>query len=240
MPKSVSSGAGYFPFVMLVLFVLDILKNDKWIGTKVFTEYEMTESILQVAKRADQFFMEASPIHETMRRLSKTLGEMHISFAIAGAMAANAHGHKRTTSDVDILIRRESLLRFKERWIGMGWADKFEGSKNFRDAVTNVNVDTLIVGEYPGDVLPKPVVFPIPEAVSECNTEGLPFISLKTLIELKLASGMTAAHRPRDFDDVIQLIRINKLEKEFNVFLNPYVVSKFDEMWQAAQVNEDY
>jgi len=200
----------------------------------------MTESILQVAKRADQFFMETSPIHETMRRLSKTLNEMQISFAIAGAMAANAHGHKRTTSDVDILIRREDLLRFKERWIGRGWVDKFEGSKNFRDAVTNVNVDTLIVGDFPGDGLPKPVAFPTPESVSERNDEGLPIISLKTLIELKLASGMTAMHRPRDFDDVIQLIRVNKLSREFEQQLNPYVVTKFEELWNAAQVNEDY
>ena len=200
----------------------------------------MTESILQVAKRADQFFMEKSPIHETMRRLSKTLNEMQISFAIAGAMAANAHGHKRTTSDVDILIRREDLLRFKERWIGRGWVDKFEGSKNFRDAVTNVNVDTLIVGDFPGDGLPKPVAFPTPESVSERNDEGLPIISLKTLIELKLASGMTAVHRPRDFDDVIQLIRVNKLSREFEQQLNPYVGTKFEELWNAAQVNEDY
>lgn len=200
----------------------------------------MTESILQVAKRADQFFMETSPIHETMRRLSKTLNEMQISFAIAGAMAANAHGHKRTTSDVDILIRREDLLRFKERWIGRGWVDKFEGSKNFRDAVTNVNVDTLIVGDFPGDGLPKPVAFPTPESVSERNDEGLSFISLKTLIELKLASGMTAVHRPRDFDDVIQLIRVNKLSREFEQQLNPYVGTKFEELWNAAQVNEDY
>ena len=200
----------------------------------------MTESILQVARRADQFFMENSPIHETMRRLSKTFGEMQISFAIAGAMAANAHGHKRTTADVDILIRREDLLRFKERWIGLGWVDKFEGSKNFRDAVTNVNVDTLIVGEYPGDGLPKPVAFPVPEAVSERNEEGLPFISLKTLIELKLACGMTVAHRPRDFDDVIQLIRANQLGLGYRETLNPYVASKFEEMWQAAQVSEDY
>ncbi len=184
--------------------------------------------------------MEASPIHETMRRLSTTLNEMQISFAIAGAMAANAHGHKRTTSDVDILIRREDLLRFKERWIGRGWVDKFEGSKNFRDAVTNINVDTLIVGDFPGDGLPKPVAFPTPESVSERNAEGLPFISLKTLIELKLASGMTAAHRPRDFDDVIQLVRANKLGHEFLHQLNPYVATKFEELWNAAQINEDY
>ncbi len=168
-----------------------------------------------MARRADLFFMENSPVHETMRRLSKTFGEMTISFAIAGAMAANVHGHKRTTSDVDILIRREDLLRFKEQWIGLGWVDKFEGSKNFRDAVTNVNVDTLIVGEYPGDRLPKPVAFPQPEAVSERNEEGLPIVSLRTLIELKLASGMTAVHRLQDMADVMNLIRINKLGLEY-------------------------
>ncbi|MEK0423999.1 MAG: hypothetical protein RJB11_90 [Planctomycetota bacterium] len=83
----------------------------------------MPESILEVAKRADKFFMEASPIHETMRRLSRILDEMQIPFAIAGAMAANAHGHKRTTADVDILIRREDLLRFKAQHIGLGWMD---------------------------------------------------------------------------------------------------------------------
>ena len=200
----------------------------------------MTKSILDVARRADEFFMQVSPIHETMRRLSKVLQEMNIPFAIAGAMAANAHGHKRTTSDVDILLRREDLQRFKAQYIGRGWVDKFEGSKNFRDAVTNINIDTLIVGDYPGDGLPKPVSFPPPESVSELSEEGIPIISLVTLLELKMASGMTASHRPRDFDDVIQLIRIAEIGIELRDKLNPYVAEKFHELWSAAQVKEDY
>ena len=141
----------------------------------------MAESILKVAERADLFFMGKSPIHETMRRLAKIFADMQIPFAITGDMAANEHGHKQTTSVVDILIRREDLARFKELWIGLGWVDKFEGSKNFRDAVTNVNVDTLLVGEFPGDGLPKPVAFPPPETVAEANEDGLPFISLKSV-----------------------------------------------------------
>ena len=200
----------------------------------------MPESILEVAKRADKFFMEASPIHETMRRLSRILDEMQIPFAIAGAMAANAHGHKRTTADVDILIRKEDLLRFKSKHIGLGWLDKFEGSKNFKDTITTVNVDALIVGDYPGDELPKPVSFPAPETVSFRNDEGIPILRLETLLELKIASGMTAAHRLQDMADAIQLIRINRLPLEYAQQLNPYVASKYQELWQAAQVIDDY
>ena len=196
--------------------------------------------ILDAAKRADQFFMNQSPIHDAMRRLNKTLGEMKIPFAISGAMAANAHGHRRTTADVNILIRQEDLNRFKEEHIGRGWANIFEGSKNFRDAVCNVKIDALIVGQFRGDGLPKPISFPPPEMVSEQHEDGLPVISLKTLIELKISSGMTAEHRPRDLDDVIQLIKVNEIKADLAESLNPYVAEKFADLWKAAQVNEDY
>jgi len=200
----------------------------------------MADSILHVAQRADAFFMKKSPIHEAMRRLTTTLADLDIPFAIAGAMAANAHGHTRTTADVDILIRKDDLAKFKARWIGRGWVDKFEGSKNFRDAVADVNIDALIVGQFPGDGLEKPIAFPAPESVSEMKDEGIPYVSLNTLLELKLASGMTAAHRPRDLDDVIQLIKVNQLPLSHTDELNPWVHEKFRELWQSAQVTEDY
>ena len=117
--------------------------------------------------------------------------------------------------------------------------NKFEGSKNCRDAVTGVNVDALIVGQYPGDGLPKPIAVPPPEAVAEVHADGIPFISLKLLVELKLASGMTVTHRPRDLDDVIQLIRANQLSFDYADTLNPYVADKFRELWRAAQIRDD-
>jgi hypothetical protein len=175
-----------------------------------------------------------------MRRLTKTMIAMEIPFAIAGAMPANAHGHKQTTDNVDILISRKDLDRFKAEYIACGWVDKFEGSKNFRDAVNNVSVDALIAGEFPGDGLAKPVAFPMPESVIDFRDDGIPYISLPTLLELKTASGMTAAHRPRDLDDVIQLIRANQLQVDYAEKLNPYVQDKFRELWQAAQVEEEY
>lgn len=200
----------------------------------------MDETILDIAKRVDAFFMEKSPVHDTMRRLAKAFHDLDIRFAVAGAMAANAHGHKRTTADVDVLIQSEDLARFKQHCLGLGWIENFAGSRGFRDAENNVRVDVLIVGDFPGDGKPKPISFPEPESVSEIRDDNIPFVSLASLIELKLASAMTTTHRPRDLDDVIQLIRANKLPQDYRQSLNPYVRDKFTEMWHAAQVEEDY
>jgi len=141
---------------------------------------------------------------------------------------------------VDVLLRREDLARFKDCWMGRGWLDLFEGSKGFKDSLNGVKVDVLIVGDYPGDGNVKPVSFPTPESVREIHDESLPFLNLKTLLELKIASGMTAAHRLQDLADAIQLIRVNALEQDYSSQLNPFVQEKFIELWQAAQISEDY
>lgn len=184
--------------------------------------------------------MKRSPIHAAARRISETLLEMEIPFAIAGALAANVHGHVRTTQDVDILLNPDGLTRFKEAYLGRGWVEKFEGSRGLRDTVNNVNIDVLLTGEYPGDGKPKPVAFPDPVDVAQPDDEGIPIVSLVALLELKLASGMTAPHRPRDLDDVIQLIRANGLARDHQDMLNAYVRAKYDELWEAAQHEEDY
>jgi hypothetical protein len=51
---------------------------------------------------------------------------------------------------------------------------------------------------------------------------------------------MTAPSRPRDFDDVIQLIRVNRLPDTYSEQLAPYVREKFSELWKASQIEEEY
>lgn len=190
----------------------------------------------KILDRVGEFFMKRSPQHEAMRRIATELNALGIPYAIAGAMAVNAHGHHRTTEDVDLLMTREGLAAFKAVWLGRGWVEVFPGSKGMRDAVCKVKIDVLIVGEYPGDGKPKPVAFPDP-SVAEPSDEGWPVLPLPTLITLKLASAMTSPHRPRDYDDVIQLIRANHLGEDFGV--HAYVADKYREMWRLAQVSED-
>ena len=62
---------------------------------------------------------------------------------------------------------------------------------------------------------------------------------LPKLVELKLASGMTAPHRLQDSADVQRLIGVRKLPREFANELDPYVRPKFDELWQSVQREED-
>lgn len=200
----------------------------------------MLRSITEVLQRADEFFMGKSPVHRAALNIARALQELGVPFAIAGALAANAHGHVRTTQDVDVLLAPDGLRAFKTRWLGRGWTETFPGSRGVRDAEEGVKIDLLLTGEFPGDGKPKPVAFPDPATASELGPEGIPVLTLDWLLQLKLASGMTAPHRPRDLDDVIQLIRANELPLDHDQRLDPYVRTKYRELWQAAQVQEDY
>ena len=190
------------------------------------------------ARQAAKFFMSKSDVHLTLERLVDRLTRLEIPHAIVGAMALNAYGYQRMTTDVDVLVRPEGLKTFKDAYLGRGYVERFPGSKGLKDTVQNVKIDVLITGEYPGDGKEKPVAFPDP-AAKAVRGERFALLPLETLIELKLASGLTAPHRLRDLADVIELVRVNSLSREFSVSLDPYVREKYLELWQAAQAGDD-
>ena len=191
------------------------------------------DAINRALKGADRYFMGTHEVHKTADRIEKLLKEAGIDYAVAGALALNAHGVERMTEDVDLLVTREGLTRFKELWLGRGYIEVTPGAKPIRDAETRVKIDFLVSGDFPGDGLPKPVAFPIPKDVAHGSGRWT-VVNLPTLIELKLASGMTAKDRPRDFDDVIRLIRERQLPRSFGDQLNEYVRGKWAELWQIA------
>jgi len=63
-------------------------------------------------------------------------------------------------------------------------------------------------------------------------------LPLPKLIELKLASGISAPHRLRDLANVLELIRCARLRRELAEALDPSVREKYFELWQAAQVSD--
>ena len=60
-------------------------------------------------------------------------------------------------------------------------------------------------------------------------------VTLEKLVELKLASGMTAPDRLKDLADVQELIKMRGLDGEFAEKLHPYVREKFLELLDAVE-----
>ncbi len=56
---------------------------------------------------------------------------------------------------------------------------------------------------------------------------------------MKLASGMTAPHRLQDLADVLRLIRVADLPRDFGAGIDPYVRDKFEELWLASRHPDD-
>jgi len=187
----------------------------------------------------EKFFMGEGVVHTTLRRITAKLKELQIPYAVAGGMALNAHGYQRATTDVDILVNREGLQKIHAALEGLGYVAPFNGSKNLRETTSNTRIEFLITGDYPGDGKPKPMPFPDPSQVA-VEIDGISYLSLPSLIELKLASGMTNPQREKDLTDVLELIMLLQLPRETVEQLNPYVRERFIERWNLAHLDDSH
>lgn len=178
--------------------------------------------------------MRDDPVHQTLREVTRQLDSLSISYAIADGMALVAHGYDRTTVDVDILVTQDGLRTIHEKLDGLGYTPPFDGSRNLRDTRTGVRIEFLVAGQFPGDRKSKPVAFPDP-AQAAATIDGIRYLSRQALVELKLASGMTAPGRLKDLADVQELIRTLHLPSEFGEQLHPFVRAKYAELWQSVQ-----
>jgi hypothetical protein len=178
--------------------------------------------------------MGEADVQKALEKLVRTLDDEGIPYAIIGAMALNEYGYQRTTVDVDVLLTPEGLAVFRERWLGRGYAEKFPGSRGLRDTECGVDIDVVLTGGFPGDGKPKPVAFPDPSVAARRGAR-VALLPLATLLELKLASGMTAAHRLKDLADVQELIRVRALPRHLADDLHPFVREKYVELWEAVQ-----
>lgn len=181
----------------------------------------------------ERFFQQDSQVHQALRAIAERLDALAIPYSVAGGMALSAHGYRRFTEDVDILVTRDGLQAVHEQLEGRGYLPPFQGSKNLHDTRHGVKLKFLVTGGFPGDGKPKPVSFPDP-ADAGTVIDGIRYLSLPALIDLKLASGMTNLARLKDLSDVVELIQLLDLPREFAEQLNPYVRGKFHELWDAV------
>jgi hypothetical protein len=194
--------------------------------------------LLEGARHATQFFMGEADVQRALEKVTRLLRDDGIPYALAGALALNEHGYRRVTVDVDLLLTRDGLEAFKRKHLGRGYTEKFPGSKGMRDTENGVNIDVLLAGDYPGDGKPKSVTFPDPASVAVVG-ERLAVLPVAKLVELKLASGMSAPHRLKDLADVLELVRAAGLPEGLADSLDASVRGKYCELWRAAQAASD-
>lgn len=186
-----------------------------------------------------RFFNGTGMINDALSRLAADLDRNGIDYAVIGAIALNQHGYRRFTEDIDLLMTREGLDRFHEKLVGLGYRPAFNGSrKKFRTTEGNIPVEVITSGEYPGDGKPKSVVFPEP-AESSVLIDGVKTVSLPKLIELKLASGISAADRLKDLADVQEMIKVKELDETLAGQLDPFVREKYLELCRAVRTAKE-
>jgi hypothetical protein len=173
-------------------------------------------------------------VQRALEKLVQTLEAQGIPYAIVGGMALNEFGYQRVTVDVDVLLTEQGLAAFKRVSLGRGYTEKFPGSRGLRDTEYGVDIDVVLTGTYPGDGRPQPVAFPDPGRVAVRGAR-VALLPLAKLIELKLASGISAPHRLRDLADVLELIRGAGLSQDLAADLDASVREKYLELWRAAQ-----
>lgn len=181
----------------------------------------------------DEFFAGRGEVRNTLERFARRLDEAGIAYRVIGAMALNAHGFVRVTTDLDVVVTAEDRKKVHELLEGRGFLPPFRGSRNLRDTVNGVRIDLLRAGDPAGTDDPKPIVFPDPTTAPAFVKDGFQYVTLETLIELKIASGMSNAGRLKDLGDVQSFIGALRTPRDFGERLHPWVRAKWYELWDA-------
>jgi hypothetical protein len=191
-------------------------------------------SVRELYAEGLRYLMGEGSLNNALAQLCEDLDAHRIDYMVIGAVALLAHGYPRFTEDINLVLTREGLEAFHRELIGLGYVPAFEGArKRLRATRGGVPVEVILAGEYPGDGLPKPVSFPDPAAAS-IEIDGVRVVTLERLVELKLASGMTAPDRLKDLADVQELIKARGLGREFAERLDPYVREQYLRLWEGV------
>ena len=67
-------------------------------------------------------------LNSTLLRIAADLDRNGIAYAVIGAIALNQHGYQRLTVDIDLLLTKEGLQKFRDQLVGRGYFPAFAGA----------------------------------------------------------------------------------------------------------------
>ena len=148
-------------------------------------------------------------IEATLLKAVKVLALFDIPHYVCGGFAVQEHGYPRFTADVDIIVPDVELALDKLCLNG------FKENPGSKMTVTNRETKVEVKLQPGADrVDPGPLTFPMPTQVSDKPQ----ILTLDKLISSKLSTYIgRGVHRAQDFADVVKLIEVNRLPREYGV-----------------------
>ncbi len=179
--------------------------------------------------------LDRSTIWETARRCDEALRQRGLPYAIVGGVAVCLHGYQRTTIDLDILVSRADTQSVREALEAAGF-QWHAAEREFRDQ-NDVPVQCVISAEPAGSDVSLGVFLPEPDAEGVAiEIEGLRVVALSRWIELKMACGLGSLRRAfRDLGDVVELIAVHDLGRDYARFLPKRLRKEFRELVLRAR-----
>lgn len=150
--------------------------------------------------------LNTTEIFKTINRLKQKLNAADIPFYLTGGAAMTKYGLFRYTDVADIVVHgpRQDVIDY----LSIRGFKEVPNTNIMYDRENGISIDILPGG---GKVGPVRLNFPQPEAGEE-------LISLSALISLKLdCYACNGIERARDLGDVVELIKLNKLPRDFPI-----------------------
>jgi hypothetical protein len=168
-----------------------------------------------------------------VRAIDHVLAACDCEAVVGGGWAVWRHGYVgRVTQDIDIALSKSGIQDFLQTATVSGFdvLTQQEGHwPKLRHRETGIDVDILPEGGRPGTASrPAPTTVPHPQAMGAIRGK-LKYISLPSLVELKLAAG-----RSRDDADVVELARENRDQwdqlRRHLLTIHPDYARRFEEL----------
>jgi hypothetical protein len=148
-----------------------------------------------------------------LKTITERAAEKKLRFLVIGGHAVVAHGYPRKTFDLDIVVPKSDVQKWRELVATLGYGLNYEGPTFLQYNAADLKDDPLdimfvsddIFGKFAAEALPSPPA-----------GGGAKIISLLHLIALKCHSLKYGAERRavKDADDVLRLMEINRLDPE--------------------------
>ena len=183
---------------------------------------------------ADHFFQGRGEVHAILHQISEHLRQERVAYAVAGSLAVFFHGLRRLTDRVELLVNKVGRGWILSHLDLLGCIHEWPWSNELRDRCNGVLIRLIVKDDFPKYDLSRIFERARPEDVFE-TYESIHYVNLRTLIELKLASGIGSRDCLNDLAEVQELIKIRWLPRDFANSLHANLRLAFLNLWDGTR-----